>query len=203
MTFILDMGSGNTCQNDTRIIERMIREIAEIDKGVNKVILKWQLFNSAPPNIPLTHESFKYAYDLAERLCFETTSSVFDLDSMRYLMQFNVPFVKIANRPDLYELEKHSTVPVYISTSQSGLHIDNAVMMACVSKYPADIEDYEKAFNYKDMEVVSDHTVGWGLTHKYFPRIIEKHYVHERLPNNPDAGLFAVTQIELDEVINA
>ena len=91
--FILDLGSGNSCRNDKNIIERMLKDIAEVDEGVNDIVLKWQLFKSAPPNIPLEPEMFKYAYDMAERLCFETTSSIFDIESLRYLMTFKVPFV--------------------------------------------------------------------------------------------------------------
>lgn len=199
---ILDFGSGNTCKNDKRIIETMIRQVAEFDT-THEVIIKWQLFQSAPPNVPLDRECFKYAYNLADHLCIETTSSVFDLDSLRYLMGFRVPFVKIANRPDLYELYQYSTVPVYISTAQSGLHIDDAVMMACVSKYPAMAEEYEHNFSPYELKHISDHTVGWGLYFRHKPDIIEKHFVHEREEGNPDAGPFAVTQEQLSEVLDA
>ena len=197
---ILDMGSGNTCHNDRRIVERMIREIAQFytDKVV---VLKWQLFKDAPPNIPLDHECFRYAYDLAWKLGYTTTSSVFDLDSMRFLMQFDVPFVKIACRPDLYELAQYSTKPVYVSTAQSGLNLPGEVHLACVRKYPASLAEYEKAFTPQDLLRVSDHTVGWDLYYKYRPEIIEKHYVHERVPDNPDAGPFAVTPDQLGEVL--
>lgn len=197
---ILDMGSGNTCRNDRRIVERMIRDIAQF--CTNKVVvLKWQLFKEAPPNIPLDHECFKYAYDLAWKLGYITTSSVFDIESMRYLMQFDVPFVKIACRPDLYELAKYSTKPVYVSTAQSGLDLPGEVHLACVRKYPATIEEYEKHFTASDLLRVSDHTVGWELYYKYRPEVIEKHFVHERVPDNPDAGPFAVTPDQLAEVL--
>jgi sialic acid synthase SpsE len=201
--FVLDMGSGNSCRNDKKIIERMLKDIAEVDEGVNDIVLKWQLFKSAPPNIPLEPEMFKYAYDMAERLCFETTSSIFDIESLRYLMTFKVPFVKIANRPDLYELAQYATVPVYVSTSVTGYHLADSKMMACISKYPATIEEYERTFTRTELDILSDHTVGWELYKKYMPSVIEKHFVHERHPDNPDAGLFAVTQSELAEVINA
>jgi len=201
VTLILDMGSANTCKNDKRIIERMIREVGEVASDRHEVILKWQLFYNAPPNIPLTFESFRYAYTLADHLCFETTASVFDIESMRFLMGFRVPFVKIANRPDLYHLAKHSTVPVYLSSALSGFNIPNTLTLACISKYPATLEDYELSFNAEDMHHVSDHTAGWGLYRKWYPSILEKHFVHERSDSNPDAGPFAVTPKELAEVM--
>lgn len=194
---ILDMGSGNTCKNDKKIIETMIRQVAEIATDKHEVILKWQLFQNAPPNIPLTKESFEYAYRLGNNLCFKTTSSVFDVWSMKYLMGFDVPFVKIACRPELYELAKYSSIPVYVSTSETGIEMENVLLLACIPEYPATIEQYENTFNTVELNCISDHTVGWKLYHKYQPQIIEKHYVHERNADNPDAGPFAVTQKEL------
>ena len=74
-------------------------------------------------------------------------------------------------------------------------------LMCCVPKYPADIKDYEK-FSKEDLKyAISDHTVGWELFKKYKPAIIEKHFVHERDPENPDAGMFAVTAEELKEIL--
>ena len=199
---ILDLGSGNSCRNDKRIVERMIREIAEFDTDL-EVILKWQLFRDAPPNIPLDRECFRYAYDLAWKLGYPTTSSVFDLDSFRFLMGFDVPFVKIACRPELYELARYSTKPVYISTSASRIEMPGQTVLACVSKYPATLWDYELSFTDEELKHVSDHTVGWELYHKHNPSIIEKHFVHERNPDNPDAGPFAVTPYQLAEVLGA
>ncbi len=197
---ILDMGSGNSCRNDKRIVDRMIREIAQFNTD-KPVILKWQLFRDAPPNVPLDRECFKYAYDLAWRLGYQATASVFDLDSLRYLMGFDVPFVKIACRPDLYELAKYSTKPVYISTAESGFNLPCEVRLACVRQYPATLWDYELTFTPEELKRVSDHTVGWELYYKYNCEIIEKHFVHERSPDNPDAGPFAVTPEELAEVL--
>ena len=199
--FVLDMGSGNTCKNDRKIIDRMIHEVADVDTGRHDIILKWQLFKSAPPNVPLEWDAFRYAYEVADRLCFRTTSSVFDLESLRFLMGFDVPFVKIANRPDLYQLAEYSTVPVYISTSQSGYNIKDAVMMACISEYPATLEMYENAFTKDELRFVSDHTEGWDLYTKHDPIVIEKHFVHVRDLGNPDAGPFSVTPTQLAEVL--
>jgi len=200
-TFILDMGSGNTCQNDFSVIKHMIDLVDSVDSARHEVILKWQLFKEALPNIPLTHEAFDFAYRYAQRFGFETTSSVFDRDSMRFLMGYDVPFVKIACRPELYGLAQYSTVPVYVSTAGSLVDIPNATVMACVPKYPATIQDYESHFTVEELQIVSDHTIGWKLYEKYQPTIIEKHFVHERNKSNPDAGFFAVTPEQLELVL--
>lgn len=201
--FILDMGSGNTCRNDKDTIHRMIHEVAELDFNRHDVVLKWQLFKDAPPNIPLDHGCFNYAVEIAERLALRTTASVFDLESLRFLMNFDVPFVKIANRPDLYHLAEFATVPLYVSTAQSGFNLKNAVMLACVSNYPATLEEYEARFTFNELAYVSDHTEGWHLYKKYRPFVIEKHFIHIRSNDNPDAGPFAVTAAELQDGFNA
>jgi sialic acid synthase SpsE len=200
-TIILDCGSANTCKNDKAIVSKMIREIAAIDSARHNVILKWQLFQDAPPNIPLDHDVFKYAYDLAGHYAFQTTASVFDIESLRFLMTFKVPFIKIACRPDLYHLAQYSTVPVYISSASSGLHLPCEINLACVRKYPASLESYEATFTKDELMYISDHTVGWGLFEKYTPKVIEKHYVHIREEGNPDAGPFAVTPEDLRAVL--
>jgi sialic acid synthase SpsE len=198
---VLDMGSGNTCQNDKIIIEKMIRAVADADTGKHEIILKWQLFESAIPNIPLTYKSFEYAYKLAMNLCLKTTASVFDISSMRFLMGFNVPFVKIACREELYYLSKYSTVPVYISTANGAIELPDCIKLACVPKYPATIEEYESHFTKKELRRISDHTVGWRMFNKYRPEIIEKHFVHVREPGNPDAGPFAVVPSGLKDIL--
>jgi sialic acid synthase SpsE len=196
---ILDMGSGNTCKNDVGEVEKMIDAIAGRDIGAHNIVLKWQLFNSAPPNVPLDREIFRAAYEIAKAKGLKTTASVFDADSMRFLMGFDVPFVKIACRPELYALAELTSKPVYISTAQTGMRLlgKTVIQLACVPKYPATIEDYEKEFTKAELLYISDHTVGWRLYNKYRPQIIEKHFVHVREPGNPDAGPFAVTPKEI------
>lgn len=200
-TFILDMGSGNSAKNDPKIIMAMIDAIEKVDTAQHEVILKWQLFKEALPNRPLSHEAFQFAYDYASRFGFETTSSVFDIESMRFLMGFDVPFVKIACRPELYELAQYSTVPVYVSTAGSLVDIPDATVMACVPKYPATIAEYENHFTVDELKIVSDHTIGWNLYRKYNCDIIEKHFCLERDDYNPDSGMFAVTPDQLAEVL--
>lgn len=200
-TFVLDMGSANSCRNDSKIIMKMIDAIDKVDTAQHEVILKWQLFKEALPNRPLTKEAFDFAYKYASKYGFETTSSVFDIESMRFLMGYDVPFVKIACRPELYELAQYSTVPVYVSTAGSLVDIPGATVMACVPKYPATLKDYESHFTVEKLKIVSDHTVGWKLYNKYKCDIIEKHFVLERDEYNPDAGYFAVTPEQLGDVL--
>jgi sialic acid synthase SpsE len=198
---ILDYGSGNTCQNDPRQIEDMLEAIYAADTGKHEVIIKWQLFKNAPPNVPLTHESFEHAYNYAKLLGYKTTSSVFDRESLDYLMRFDIPFVKIANRADLYQLAWGLDVPVYVSYPGAHVNLKGCQMLACVSSYPATVQQYEDCFNGAELDAVSDHTVGWGLFNRHNCSIIEKHFVHVRREGNPDAGPFSVTPDQLREVL--
>ena len=59
---ILDFGSGNGCGNEKKNIRKLIDSVEGFD-----CIIKWQLFTSAPPNIPLRYDLFTYAYDYAEK----------------------------------------------------------------------------------------------------------------------------------------
>lgn len=198
---ILDLGSANTCKNDHGIIEEMIYAIKSIDSGKHEVILKWQLFQSAPPNVPLSHEAFEYAYRVGRSLGYKTTSSVFDKESLDFLLKFDIPFVKIACRPELYKLAPDIGVPVYGSyyDFEPGVYV--ATCLACVPKYPALMTDYESRFCPEQLKRVSDHTVGWRLFNKYRPEIIEKHFVLERDEFNPDSGPFAVTPTGLEGIL--
>ena len=199
--FILDFGSGNTCRNDIEQVKKMLYSLCQADSLNHEVVIKWQLFKEALPNIPLSHDIFDFAYHFSNRLGYKTTASVFDRESLAFLMQYDVPFVKIACRPDLYDLAQYCTVPVYVSTANSST-VNGAKMMYCVSKYPALLSDYEQAFTKEQLsECVSDHTKGWALYDKYKPKVIEKHFVHERRADNPDAGFFAVSPFQLAEVL--
>jgi len=205
---ILDLGSGNTCRNDKKTVETMIRQIAEVDTGRHEIVLKWQLFEKAEPNVPLDKQIFEYAYTLAQHLGYKTTASVFDYKSMHHLMKYDVPFVKIANNPQYYHLidkiaQMQLDIPVYVSipTNDVSFFYLNITYLACISKYPATIQDYAEKFPQLALRHVSDHTVGWDLYNTHKPKIIEKHFVHKRLEGNPDAGMFAVTQKELAEIL--
>ena len=200
---IVEFGSGNTCKNDRQIIRDMIDRVVDVDCGLHEIIFKWQLFNNVPPNVPLTHSSFVFAYQYAWDLGYQTTASVFDAESLSFLLRFDIPFVKIACRPSLYKLADGLIVPVYMSVShETAIAQGRYRYMACVSEYPATLDDYERRFVPESLQdAVSDHTPGWDLWYKHHPEIIEKHVVIERDQDNPDAGPFAVTIDELAEVL--
>lgn len=214
---ILDFGSGNTCKNESKYIKRMYDELKKVDTKKHEIIVKWQLFDVCGANKPLTRESFEYAYYYGDQLGYKTTSSVFDRDSLEYLLLFDVPFVKIPNRRHLDYLinlvPEH--VPVYVSKSNLlGIQHEvknieglggfsaprqNMEQLWCISKYPAEISDYEK-LKMQRHDNISDHTDNFDLFYKYDPKIIEWHY---KLKDSTglDAGKFARTSEELKEVL--
>lgn len=212
---ILDY-SANTFRNDKALIKRAIDEIKAVDTGKHSIVFKTQLFANCPPNTPCTHESFEYMYEYGNSQGYKVTSSVFDKESLDYLLKFDVPFIKIANRPDLYWLlhETPRKIRIYVSTDKQsavnrpinlGHDEYNTEILYCISKYPALIEDYENQFNlhflgktYK--KSISDHTIGLDLYKKHEPKIWEKHL---RLSDSTglDAGSFAITPQELSEIL--
>jgi sialic acid synthase SpsE len=215
---ILDFGSGNTCRNDKKIVERMIDELEKIDTHKHEIIIKWQLFEKAGENIPLDKNSFYYAAGYALGAGYKTTASIFDLNSLKNLLEldFDIPFVKIANRRDLDWLigEVPRKIPVYISVGNMSegesllygqpaghIHEIRDTALFCVSQYPASIEEYERKFSKGSLKHgISDHTIGLDLYKKYQPRIWEKHY---KLFDSTglDAGPFAITPEELKEIL--
>lgn len=211
---ILDFGSGNTCKNDLKIIKRMINELAAVDTHKHEVIIKWQLFQKAGDNIPLQGDNFYGAYEYAKAKRYKTTASVFDLASLHVLLQYEVPFIKIANRRDLDWLigEVPRKIPMYISIGDIqelrktrnylSLFCPYDMPMACVSEYPARLKQYQLNFSPGVLcRSVSDHTTDFTLWHKYKPQIIEWHYVLEHDSNNLDGGLFARTPKQLKEIL--
>lgn len=205
---IVDMGSGNSCMNDYNYIRKMIDAIAEVDPD-RKFILKWQIFKSAPPNISLFPECFEYAYAYAKKLNYKTTASVFDKESLDFLLQFDIPFVKIANRPDLYWLngEVPRKIPTIISINgeyneyiYNHEEYDIHYLLSCISKYPATLKEYEKQFNKTELSTgISDHSIDFSMYLKYRPEVYEFHF---KLPNSTglDAGEFARTPEQIKEV---
>lgn len=206
---ILDIGSGNSLpDNETAI--KLIDEIAKRDTKKHQVILKAQLFKSAPPNKPLDHKVFLAAWSHASDLGYHMTSSVFDIESLVFLLGWDLPgwrlpFIKIACRPDKYSLigEIPRRIPVYVSwdyrngPAPSEIFEEKGItILSCVPEYPA------KAMDYDGMHLaISDHTEGWSLLKGLQPDILEKHICLERSPTNPDSGPFAVTPKDLEEVL--
>lgn len=203
---ILDFGSGNTAKNDYQYVKRMIDELKAIDTGKHEIVIKWQLFESAGENIPLDRGVFARAYKYAEKAGYQTAASVFDSDSLQYLLKYDVPFVKLANNKTVYPLAGEIPRKVMILKSVSTIEefvrgAENTVNLACVSKYPADKRDYFRAFGVNNrLHGISDHTTDFGLYEHYHPDMIEWHY---KLDDSTglDAGEFARTPKQLEGIL--
>ncbi len=196
---ILDFGSGNTCQNDIGKVRELIDSVEGKD-----VIIKWQLFQEGGINIPLKRAVFEKAYTYANKKGLSTTASVFDIESLRFLKKFDIPFIKLANNPICYKLARLIHTPMivsYPSIAEMGKRKD-IKPLCCVSRYPAQAIQYEKNFiSYWLTQGISDHTEGFDLYHKYQPEIWEKHYVLKHDKNNPDGGIFAMTPSDLQKIL--
>jgi sialic acid synthase SpsE len=201
---IFDFGSGNTCKNKKDYIKNMYDELKNIDSGKHEIIVKWQLFEVAGPNIPLTREMFDYAYKYGNKLGYKVTSSVFDLESLNFLLEYKIPFVKIANNRMLDFIIDMipKKIPVYISKSKDlflpGIQ-NELTELWCISRYPATIEEYNKLPLKKGCNI-SDHTNDFRLFYEYNPNIIEWHYKLD-YSIGLDAGDFARTPEQLKEIL--
>jgi len=208
MEIILDFGSGNTCKNDFDYIKKMYTELKKIDNGKYKITIKWQLFKYAGINIPLKNDCYKMAIICARECGYDVTASVFDEESLKFLINTHrelnipIPFIKIANNPKYYylcNLIAPLNIPIYISYNSPGIDFSgmpkNTKYFKCVSKYPALIKDYETLFLFKNKNI-SDHTVGFRLVKKCSPNIVEWHY---KLKDSTglDAGSWAKTPKDL------
>jgi len=215
---ILDFSSGNTSRNNKTIVKRMIDAVKEIDTGKHEIILKAQLSLPDGINLPLDHEVFDYMYRYGNSLGYKVTSSVADLESLKFLLQYDVLFVKLPNDRKLDWLAGYIPrgMKIYISygTCEEYFKVRmgeigyNTMPLACISKYPATLEEYDKEFYLQLMGLsgiengvcISDHTAGLDLYKEYKPAIWEKHFVLEHDSNNLDGGLFAILPSELAEV---
>lgn len=198
---ILDFGSGNTCQNKKEIVKDMISQLSKVDTKKHEIVIKWQLFNNAGNNIPLDRNVFAFAYSYAKnKYGYKTTASVFDLDSLYYLLNFDIPFVKIANNSNLYYLMNY--IPNRYEMYYSGVEEDETYcgnLFYCISKYPAYVEDYIKLPLFQGCNI-SDHTSDFALWYRYNPKMIEWHF---KLPSSTglDSGKFARTPMQLAEIL--
>lgn len=203
---ILDLGSGNTSKNDWDYAKRMIDEIHAVNTGKHEVILKWQLFKKAGDNVPLDKEIFNKAYHYAETLGYQTTASVFDLESLETLLCYDIPFIKIANNRDLDYLigEIPRRVPVYVSCHYIGdaqnIHkMGNCYSLFCCSMYPSIAADYDN-MTKTWFDGISDHTTDWQVFNYHKPDIYECHF---KLDDSTglDAGDFARIPAQLSEIL--
>jgi sialic acid synthase SpsE len=195
----------------------MIDELKAVDTGKHEVIIKWQLFLNDGINVPLGHDVFDYAYKYGNEQGYKVTSSVADLESLKFLLQYDVPFIKLPNCRELDWLigEVPRRIPLYISYGTIEEYSSNSreeiKTLACISKYPANIDEYIKEYAWRNangkylynggkIRRVSDHTVGLYLYKKFQPQIWEKHF---KLLDSTglDAGPFAITPDELREVL--
>ncbi len=209
MTFIAEMGSGNTCRNDFGLVSAMIDAVVEQDTGKHNVVFKWQLFHDMPPNEKLDWSVFTEAYEYAEGHGYQTTASVFNEECLQFLLEFDVPFVKLPCVRELYPLAKKVPADISVVVSYPNAtrvadakRNERIIPLCCVREYPADIVKYRAMFDKEQLQYgISDHTEGWGMYHAYQPEWLEKHIVLERDEDNPDAGPFAVTPDELEGVL--
>lgn len=194
---ILDLGSGTNVPH----MKKMIDAIEAIDTGKHDIVFKTQLFNDIPPNLPLTHDQFDDVYMYARAKGYECTSSIFDDASLEFLLEYEIPFVKIACREHLYKYidEVPASTMVYVSVYDKWIPKAD-VRLICVPHYPADMADYRRLIMHKTASGISDHTVGVELFHEFVPDIWEKHL---RLPEctGPDAGEWAALPEDLKEIL--
>jgi sialic acid synthase SpsE len=212
---ILDLGSGNTHKNRWEYCKKMITACKNIQKELKnyEIIIKHQLFKEAGDNKPLSQNLFDKAYTYAYNNKLKTTASVFDKESLMFLMEYDIPFVKIANNKKAKALIDYIPrgLPIYISLDnieeiKQYQHLNNAVKLLCISKYPATGADYEIKFGGSDDlhsfinygYGISDHTINFGLYKNYQPDFIEWHF---KLSDSTglDAGEFARTPEQIIE----
>ena len=208
---ILDFGSGETCKNDVAYAKRMIDELKEVDSGKHQVVIKWQLFQAetVPYVEGLAMWVFDEAYRYAASVGYETTASVFDAFSLRKLLDYNVPFVKLACREWCYPLlglpcmmGVNAIVSVRDQASMTPFRVQwGAETMCCVPKYPAWPVHYTRGFDDLSLACgISDHSEDWGLYNTHRPDIYECHYKLED-STGPDAASFARTPKQLREIL--
>lgn len=198
---IVDMGSGNSCRNNLDYAKLMVKTVAELDTRKHTVVLKWQLFEKAGDNIPLLRELFPKLHAYAWSLGYDTTASVFDAGSLEYLLRFDIPFVKIANRRDLQWLADMVPDGTRVIKSVDKPEIFQPDSMCCVSKYPATMKQYEKIFPAEILsEGISDHTANWDLYEKYKPELYECHFCLDD-STGLDAQSFARRPKQMREIL--
>ena len=199
--FILDVGSGNGKGNSIEYQKDVIDSLVGKD-----VILKYQLFQDAQPNTPLKREVFRKAYNYANKKGLQVTASVFDIDSLRFLQSFDIPFIKLANNPLVFPLARLiKDTPLLVSYPSVAEMGKRKLIkpLCCVSRYPAQGIQYEKNFSpYWLSQGISDHCEGFDLWWKYQPTVYEKHLVlNKNDKSNPDAGKFACTPQDLEGIV--
>lgn len=206
---ILDLGSGNGRGNVIQYQREVIDYINFIDRHRHKIILKYQLFQKARPNIPLDPKVFDECFAYGTRLGYQVTASVFDKPSLKFLLEYPVPFVKIACQRDKYPLvgEVKRRIDVLVSVeakdTEAQAHLTCCRLLLCVPDYPAAVKSYGVIERFSWYAGVSDHTEGlelWKSNHAKV-ELWEKHFTMERDPKNPDAAAHSLDKAGLKEMI--
>ena len=208
---ILDVGSGASLP-DKETARRFVDEIKAVDTGKHQIVFKAQLFMHEPPNAPLSRFVFADLYDYAIDQGYGCTASVFDQDSLNYLSEFDVPFIKIACRPDLYEMindisGEHMVYASYYPTNEQIVGSEGQPLAAdrillCVPHYPAQAAVYKMELMHPEIRFdgLSDHTVGLDLYRELEPKIWEKH-IKLAGTVGPDAGPWAMLPEEVGVIL--
>lgn len=206
---ILDCGSSTTCRNDPKIIEAMIDAIHE-NAPREHIVIKWQLFKDTllvdglKPIKPLDRELYLHAVEYARGYHYLTTASVFDSESLEFLLDTCPPFIKIACRSHCYgllpEIPEDERLVISVANHTVYKHFKtfypDADLLCCVPQYPANTTVYEGLFSGLLHYGISDHTEGLYLWEKYQPNIIEKHFCLDD-STGPDAAEFAIRPRDL------
>ena len=185
---IFELGSGETCKNDKDTIRRLVDSILDLDTCQHEIVFKWQLLKEVPKESPadlklLSKDAFDYAYNYIRHCGYPCTASVFDMDSLSFLLQYDIPFVKIACRRSKYWLINMvpRKIPVYVAVkSPADVYFFvkdnyNVKTLCCVPKYPAVSTEYETTFGYNLSLGISDHSPDLRLFHEYHPLVYERH----------------------------
>jgi len=201
---VLDM-SANTTKNDNAYLKRMLDELRAVDTGKHEIIIKAQLFMSAGQNIRMTASHFDCMYKYAQALGYKCTASVFDKRSLNTLLDYDIPFVKIANDKEkrllIGDIPRKYRVYFSYTENKPIPYLDaNVHEMFCISEYPADIDKYLNNSGYFTGSKISDHTIGTELFKYGGIEVWEKHY---KLKDSTglDAGSWAITPEELAEIL--
>jgi len=203
LKIILDLGQGTSTGNDRAYVEDLMNQLPA------GVVAKFQLFTDLPHLDPLDRDVFTIAYEIGQDRGIPVTASVFDTDSLEFLMDFDPVFVKIACNLKWYGLIDKVPIltPVLISARDKRDYEDMRYefayrpvgVMCCIPEYPANMRQYDYSHNEWDLKgSISDHTTDLELVSKYKPLIWERHYGKR----GPDA-IHAIDHKQLMEVVNA
>jgi N-acetylneuraminate synthase/sialic acid synthase len=172
------------------------------------------------------HEQYSHLLKVAQEVGVELFSTAFDIASVDFLMEFDLPVIKIAsadltNTPLLrYAAETRRTI---IMSTGGGTMEDvrrgcetvltvnpKLVLMQCTAVYPSEPEDLNLAvietFRREFPEVVvgfSGHDYGPELSwiaHALGARVIEKHYTLDQSRPGSDHH-FSLTPAQLGELV--